>query len=310
VDLPEFPKVNDAASPDVRFCIKTWPAALSESADSVPWYQSASQSVKIFLLSQGELFLIRYIDGADFLIHHSGSQVWCRWDQTISFDYVRSYLYGPIVGFLLRLRGWVCLHASVIGMRDWAVAFTGPAEAGKSTLAAAMAGEGFPIISDDILILSEVDGAFRAIPAYPRIRLWPSSVYALWGSSEALPRISEGWDKRHLTLPADRFETRHQPLGAIYLLSGRSEGCDASRIEALQGLGALRSLIANTYALKIFDKEMRAYEFEQLSRLANQVPLRSLTPFSDISRIRHLCDLIISDFQKLRWPHTPPLPVS
>lgn len=298
--MPEFPRVRDAASPDVQFRVKTWPVALSESADWIPWYQSPSQSLKIFLLSQGELFLIRYIDGTDFLVHRSGSQVWCRWDQRFSFDYVRDYLNGPIMGFLLRLRGRVCLHASVVGMNDWAVAFVGPAEAGKSTLAAAMAKEGYPVMSDDILTLTELDGEFSAVPAYPRVRLWPESVDALWGSSEALPRISDGWEKRYLALPADRFETRHQTLGAIYLLSGRSDDCVGPRIEALEGVAALRSLIANTYACRIFDKEMRVYEFELLSRLANQVPLRSVTPFSDISRIGHLCELIISDFQTVR----------
>jgi hypothetical protein len=266
----------------------------------VLWYQSPSQSLKVFLLAHGELFLLSYIDGIDFLIHRSGSQVWCRWDQTISFDYVRTYLNGPIMGILLRLRGQVCLHASVVGMRDWAVAFVGPPKAGKSTLAAALAGEGYSVISDDILALAELDGAFRAVPAYPWVRLWPESVYALWGSPEALPRISEGWEKRHLALPAHRFETRQQPLGAVYLLSERNESCDGPRIEPVQGVGALRSLIANTYALKIFDREMRAYEFNLLSRLARQVPLRSLTPFSDISRIRHLCDLVISDFESFR----------
>ena len=165
-------------------------------------------------------------------------------------------------------------------------------------------------MSDDILTLTELDGEFSAVPAYPRVRLWPESVDALWGSSEALPRISDGWEKRYLALPADRFETRHQTLGAIYLLGGRSDDCDGPRIEALEGAAALRSLIANTYACRIFDKEMRVYEFELLSRLANQVPLRSVTPFSDISRIGHLCELIISDFQTLHRPHAPPMPVS
>jgi hypothetical protein len=127
----------------------------------------------------------------------------------------------------------------------------------------------------------------------------------LWGSPEALPRISEGWDKRHLSLPADRFETQYRPLGALYFISGRREGCNDPRIEALQGVSALRSLIANTYAYKVFDKEMREYEFNLLSRLANQVPLRSVAPLSDISRIDDLCGLIINDFDGLRRAQAP-----
>ena len=211
VDLPELPKVKDAAPPDVQFQVKSWPSTLSESADSVLWYQSPSPPrdalLKVFRLSQGELFLVRYIDGTDFLIHRSGSLVWCRWDQKVSFDYVRPYLYGPIVGFLLRLRGLVCLHASVVGVKGLALAFcASPAGAALVHSRRGHGGGRIPhVLSDDILTLIELDGAFRAVPAYPRVRLWPESVYALWGSTESLPRISEGWDKRHFALPADRI---------------------------------------------------------------------------------------------------------
>src|SRR5205809_674139 len=108
--------------------------------------------VKVFYISRGEFFLVRYDDGTDFLIHRSGSQVWCRWQPERSFEYVTTYLYGPILGFLLRLRGVVCLHASVVGIGDWSVGFVGPKGVGKSTLAAVLGGRGFPVLSDDILV--------------------------------------------------------------------------------------------------------------------------------------------------------------
>jgi hypothetical protein len=303
VDLPDLPKVRNDAPPDVQLWVNTWPA-LNEGSDSVLWCQSPDRLdgswLKVFLVSQGDLFLIRYSDGTDFLVHRSGSQVWCRWSPEFSFDYVATYLYGPIVGFLLRLRGTVCLHSSVAVVDGWAVGFAGSAGAGKSTFAATLAGEGFPVLSDDILALTQPDDAFRVVPTYPRLRLWPESVSALLGSPDALPRITEGWEKRHLALTAERYETKPLLLGAIYFLGERSDDYQGPRIEALQGAGALSSLIANTYAYKTFDREMRAYEFKLLSRLAEQVPLRSVTPFADISRIRQLSELVVEDFRSLR----------
>jgi hypothetical protein len=304
IDLPEFPKAETTALPDIRVSAKTWPSDLNTSTDHVSWYKSPDRSdgsrLEVFLLSEGEFFLVRYGDGTEFLINRTGSQVWCRWDSKFPWEYVTTYLYGPISGFLLRLRGSVCLHASVIGIDRWAVAFVGSAGAGKSTLAAAMAGRGFRVLSDDILALTESNAAFRAVPAYPRIRLWPESVSALMGSPDALPRITAGWEKRHLALTADRFESHDRPLGVVYLLGERNDECLGPRIEARKGTWVLRSLIANTYAYKTFDREMRAYEFDLLSRLAGQVPVRSVTPFSDTRRIQQLCDLILKDFQKLQ----------
>jgi hypothetical protein len=314
VYLADLPIVNDGGPPDVRLWVKTWPSAVNESEDAVLWYASPNQSgdswLRVFWLSRGEFFLVRYGDGTDFLIHQSGSQVWCRWRPEFSFEYVATYLYGPISGFLLRLRGVVCLHASVVGIDNWAVAFMGPAGAGKSTLAAAFAGSGFPVLSDDVLALTELEGVFQATPAYPRLRLWPASVGALFGSPEALPRITAGWDKRHLDLTAEayQFESDHRSLGAIYVLGERSDDCAGPRIEALEGATGLSCLIANTYAYKMFDKKMRAHEFNLLSRLAEQLPLRSVVPFADLTQIERLCELVRGDFQTLPRPAWAPGP--
>jgi len=45
------------------------------------------------------------------------------------------------------------------------------------------------------------------------------------------------------------------------------------------------------------DKQMRAREFELLTRVVKNVPLRRVTPHADPSRIPELCTRIIADFQ-------------
>jgi hypothetical protein len=301
--------MDDGGAPDVCVWAKSWPSV--NENDSFLWYASPDPGsrLRVFRLSTGEYFLVRYGDGTDFLINRSGSQVWCRWAPGYSFDYAATYLFGSIPGFLLRLRGIVCLHASVVAMDNWAVAFMGPARAGKSTLATALAEQGFSILSDDILALKESGSGFEALPSYPRVRLWSDSVDALFGSPDALPLITEGWDKRHLDLTAgSRFENRPHPLGAIYVLGERSRNLPGPRIEVLEGAVGLSSLVANTYAYKMFDTEMRRYEFQLLARLANRVPLRSVTPFADLNRIGQLCDLVRGDFAVLPMPADTPGP--
>jgi len=56
-------------------------------------------------------------------------------------------------------------------------------------------------------------------------------------------------------------------------------------------------LVANTYATKLMDKQMRAREFELLTRVLRHVPLRRLTPHTDPARISELCDSILQDFK-------------
>ena len=292
IPLSDFPIAHDDDPPDVELRVRSWPEDL-ECGDAVLWYTSPApdSTLRVFRLSEGQFFFIQYIDGTEFVIDRCGSQIWCRWDPVFPFDYAATYLYGPILGFLLRLRGVVCLHASVVGIDDWAVGFAGSAGAGKSTIAAALAGYRFPVLSDDVLPLMESESGIEAVPAYPRLRLWPDSVDALLGSREALPRITESWEKRHLDLTAEnyRFETRRRPLGAIYILGERSDDCSGPRIRPLAGARGLQYLIGNTYASRLFDDEMRSREFRMLSRLMGQVPLRTITPFADLNLLGELC---------------------
>jgi hypothetical protein len=67
-------------------------------------------------------------------------------------------------------------------------------------------------------------------------------------------------------------------------------------VETLDRSEGLLSLIANTYATKLMDRQMRAREFELLTRVMNNVPLRRITPHADPARIPELCDLLVTDF--------------
>ena len=212
-----------------------------------------------------------------------------------------TYLLGPILGFVLGLRGTHCLHASVIAVEGKAVALLGPAGAGKSTTAAAFAKRGYPVLSDDVAAVLHRYSRFLIQPAYPRIRLWPSSVESLYGTPEALPRITPTWDKRHLDLTQNgyRFQTSPLPLAAIYHLAPRRSEPTAPRVEVPTGQGSLMSLISNTYAAHTLDRRFQAREFDLFNRLLQRVVLRRAVPHEDPGQISKLCDVILDDFNSL-----------
>jgi hypothetical protein len=49
----------------------------------------------------------------------------------------------------------------------------------------------------------------------------------------------------------------------------------------------------------LLDRGQRAQEFELLSRLVSQVPVRRVVPHSDLSRIGALSELIVADATRL-----------
>jgi hypothetical protein len=247
----------------------------------------------------GKAYLrLAYSDGIQFWLDREGNNVWSLWPDDLSIEDASTYLLGPVLGLLLRLRGVTCLHASAIAIGGRAVAFVGPAGAGKSTTAAALARCGYSVLSDDIVALSEEDGTFHVMPAYPYLSLWPESVGMLFGSPDALPRFTGSWDKRYLADGSGgvRFEESPLQLGAIYLLGERS-GNSAPRVEAVAPQAALISLVANTYATNTLDSQMRAMEFAVLGRLVSSVAVRRICPHEDPLRIDDLCRLICRDFE-------------
>jgi hypothetical protein len=166
-----------------------------------------------------------------------------------------------------------------------------------------LARHGHAVISDDVVALVESGGSFYVMPAYPHLCLWQDSVELLYGSPEALPRFSTGWEKRRLALGdrGTRFENRSLPLGAIYLLGDRRRD-QTPFVEGVRPQAGLLSLVAETFANKVLDREMRAREFAVLGQLVTTVPIRRIHPHNDASRLEELCALIQKDFASLHSP--------
>jgi hypothetical protein len=256
-------------------------------------------AVKVSRHGPSGCFGIRYADGTFVAVDAGGTSVWARGAPGATIEDTATYILGPVLGFLLRLRGGVCLHASAVVIDGRAVAFVGPAGAGKSSIAAGLSRRGHAVLSDDVTPLKDLGDRFEVQPAYPRIRLWPDSVASLFGAADALPRITPTWEKRFLDLNRSdsRFQAAPVELGAIYVLDARRASCAAA---PLGRRAALMALVGETSATRLLDRDMRAREFEVLGRLVERVPVRRLHPVDDIARIAELCDFVARDLERLQ----------
>ena len=249
-----------------------------------------------------DFFRLRYTDETEFFVDRSGAQIWAIWPRQLTLADTATYLLGPIMNVVLRLRGTISLHASAVRVGDVAIAFVGPEGAGKSTTAASFAMAGYPVLTDDIAAIGDGGVVFHIIPAYPRIRLWPKSVEMLFGSAEALPRLTPGWEKRYLQLDSisHRFEPEPVPLAAIYFLHPRSTDLSTPAIDEEPKRDAMVKLIGNIGGNYILDHVAPATSFDLLQRLAQFVPLRRLVPRSDPAYLPQLRDMVVTDLKKLQ----------
>jgi hypothetical protein len=255
----------------------------------------------------GGYFAFFYRDGARFAVERHGREVWADWPEDYTLEDACTYLLGSIMGFVLRLRGITCLHASAIAAGDYAIAFAGSPGAGKSTLAAALAQRGFPVLSDDIVALTEEEADFYVRPGYPRLNLWPDSVRSLFGDENALPPITPTWDKRYLALDQDgrNFARQSLPLRAIYFLDAREAGLSEPVIEEVVDRQAFMALLANTHGNYLLDRGMRTREFNLLGRVAVTIPMRRVRCSANLSAFTSLCETIIADASRLNMVTDP-----
>jgi hypothetical protein len=249
-----------------------------------------------------DILHVAYCDGTEFWFDREVTTLWVQWLKTSSFDSMLTYLLGPVFGLLLRLKGVLCLHASAVVVEGSAVVFAGREGSGKSTTAAEFAQQGYAVLSDDVVAITQCSpNNYEVIPAYPRLNLWPASVKLIYGDEDALPAIVENWDKKYLALGAQgsaRFEDRPIPLGAVYVFDESVEASGLFTVKLSQR-ASLMAIVANTYAANLLDAEQRAQEFAFLSKLVERVPVRRLNPRRGEWSVAQLCKALRADLQTI-----------
>ena len=282
----------------VKECMRL-PSAIRHTSPAIPEVGDPAFCLSAFGADQ--FFELTYSDGTRFVVDADMKRLCGTWPSPLTIEDLSTYLLGPVMGFIMRQRNVLSLHASTACIGGQAIVLCGRSEAGKSTTAAALALRGIPILAEDVSPIKEEDGTFYVEPGHPRICLWPGAVETLFGVQDALPLLTPTWEKRFLALDGalGKFEPHRQPLGAVYLIAPRVEEADAPRIEEVGKREALLELLQNTYMNWLLNRRQRAAELEVLAKIVSAVPVRRLVPHTDPLRISAFCELIAADAERL-----------
>jgi len=271
--LPHLPFAVDHITPDVRIHTQSSPFWHLEPAVAIHQSETydADDRPIVTISASPSGYRFEYADETTIWVNRAGTEVWCTWSARSSIEDAATYLVGPVLGFLLRLRGAFALHASGVAIDHAAVAFVGPHGAGKSTIAAALGRRGFPVLADDILRLTRDGSHWAAEPFGGILRLWPESEPLVLQSCDTLPRITPTWDKRALTVGdrGTRPAVAPVPLRGIVFLDPRGS---VSCVATLAPAEALIRLTVNSTAAHLLDPARRADEFVTIAELVRTVP--------------------------------------
>ena len=130
-------------------------------------------------------------------------------------------IIGPVLCSLLHQQGRVPLHGSAVAKDGRAHVFLGDQGMGKSTLAAFFVSRGYEFLSDDVILIDELEGVPHVFPCYPSMKLDSHWVKRYGWEGEPLSSI-------HPSLSKWRVCTKHCFAPAPYPLASLNFLHDAS----------------------------------------------------------------------------------
>jgi hypothetical protein len=264
--LPELAGAVAAtgAAPTVEIRLGSAGAAVADVRHVGPTFQVGAND---YLLDVRHVARYRVREGAEIIVEPAASSA--------ERD-VRLFLLGIAFGALCHQRGLLPLHASAIPVDGRCIAFAGRSRAGKSTLGAHLAAQGYPILADDLCVLSFAgDEPPLAWPGIPNMKLWRDALAALGRGPDALEAVRTGLEKYYLPLNG-QAAGGPMPLARIYGLHEarlpQQEG-----IERLHGAAAFGEVLDHTYRRHLLaPMGCAGANFAQCAALVKHVPVYSV----------------------------------
>lgn len=204
-------------------------------------------------------------------------------------DVVRLFLLGTAFGALLLQRGHLVLHGNAFRVGEACAIVLGHSGAGKSTLAAEMHRRGHDVLSDDVV---PVDAHGRALPGWPRIKLWEDALDRLGRDTSDLRRIRPEHAKFHV--PLDRGDLEPLPVRWLYALDRRD---GPLRITPVTGAAVFTTLHEHSYRNELLVGVHRRTHLARSATLAATARLARVDRPRGIDSVLASADAILDDIQ-------------
>ena len=260
--------------------------------DSQAWQQYFRLQDGSIYLSWNRLF--------EFLISPDGRKITGRSLGGVSREAFQTYLFAQVLSFALIRQGVEPFHCTAVVSDGKAVGFLGDCGYGKSSLAAAFLTKGYRILTDDLLVLKEVGQDFLAIPSFPRIKLFPEAALTLLGGYTGGTPMNPFTQKLIFALRPEQICQTPVPFQAFFVLRPPNARLSGKRItiRTLHKRRACFDLIANTFNSKLADPDRQQRLLSWASRLANRIPVKSLSYPRDLSRLPEVAEAVLRNLDR------------
>ncbi|MDB5333150.1 MAG: serine kinase of the HPr protein regulates carbohydrate metabolism [Phycisphaerales bacterium] len=301
LELPELLRAEDTR-PDLR--------VVEESGHELGtalepcyrrWTLANGTAWATFHKTRGGAIRIHFPDIAEFITSPNGREIRIRRAAEISDETIRHLLLDQILPSAQCSARALVLHASAVATPLGAIAFAGASGRGKSTMAAGFMADGFPLVSDDSLLLEEKEGRISAQPSYPGLRLWEDAVAGLFDHHPPVSAVAHYTSKKRIACDGRRLEFCREPLPLLRVFflapadQSDNQGIGNSvKITLLPPREAFMELLAHAFRLQVHGPDGIRREFEALARLTAQPLFHRLHFRRDFGLLPQVREAILS----------------
>jgi hypothetical protein len=271
IGLPGLAEVHQGTP---RHTFQLWQARVAEPG-CLRWFHhwyGPDEEVWLSFARDKSGYLLRFPDLADFHLSLDTAQIDCYPEPGTPLDTITHLLLDQVFPVVLSRSAGLVTHASAVATPMGAIAFVGSTGRGKSTLAASFALQGFPLMTDDCLLLEECNSGLIATPSYPGARLWDDVIETLFEHAPSVTDVAHYTDKKRLALNNGQlhFHAHRVQLCRMYFLADPEESVDAQTIEItpLAAREAFLELVSYSFKLEVDDRGVLEREFRLLDRVA------------------------------------------
>jgi hypothetical protein len=297
VPLPELPAGGQQRAPDV--VVSRAPVRRQKTVRARCHEWRLPDGTRWASVAKGDAeHVLRFRRFAEFSVANRGRSIRWRAPAATRPETIRHLLLDQVLPAVAFEHSLIGLHASAVVVDGEGIAFAGPASRGKSTVAASFALDGYPVVTDDCLMLQWRCCEPRAVPSYPSLRLWKDTADRLLGPIPGLTAVAEYTSKLRVGARMSPIGFRRRPVKVrrIYVLERRR---GAARIEPLSCRQAYIELLKNTFRLDPFDRVASRREVAALATLVQCVSVARLRLPSRLDSLGDVRRAVIRDLGRV-----------
>lgn len=260
-ELPEINSITDilGLSNPIRLKYGIVPSSLEKPAMVEKPFSTFNENEFLYQIPKVGKYYIR--NGNEIIIEPISKNI----------TEVLLFFYSNALAVVLYQRNLIPFHASGVKINErQIVLFPAPSRTGKSTTALFLDKKGYPIFSDDTVLLEVKNGKCYATPSYPIMRLWQNSIkeseqYEIEDGYELRP----GMNKFGISL-VNNFSIEKMEVAVLVFLNNRTE---QFKIESLDAKHVFKHLGNNVYRKQwIIGMKKQIPHFQLLSAISQNVP--------------------------------------